>query len=335
MKEQLEKVIENKRAKKKNLSNLRNRYAGLLYKGLVDNLSIKDIHKSIRKVTNYQIDNKLEYSLTLERAMIKTVAKAKRKTNALRLSTSSKLDMALIAYTVMQKNKVYINSKKKIYESVQTYETKAKDKILQGSKDRVSVTIKDLDPRYIDTKLKGKEINKEVIFFLASTHEDSAKDHEDYQGKIYVRSNYMSRVKDLDTLKLVGDYINKNRILTVEYVTSNPVWFITRPNCRHYFKEISTEEVLNNTTSALIDKYNMKSKIGNKQTRTTAHSVKNDWYTNTNVENIIKQYKDRYLYHNNLFLEMKNPLLENAMAKDMFLINKWQKYLNNLVGKSK
>lgn len=79
------------------------------------------------------------------------------------------------------------------------------------------------------------------IFYVASSHADSAEDHKDYQGKIYVDRYWKNYDKDGSLEK----FIRKNDIRSVQWVTGSPVYFITRPNCRHYFVNYSIDDILN------------------------------------------------------------------------------------------
>lgn len=78
------------------------------------------------------------------------------------------------------------------------------------------------------------------VFFLCSQHADCAKDHEPYQGKLYVSENWESRVKD----RKVARYIKRHKFLTVEEVTEDYPYLTTRPNCRHQLKPVSIEAVM-------------------------------------------------------------------------------------------
>lgn len=83
-----------------------------------------------------------------------------------------------------------------------------------------------------------------VIFYIAAYFGDCAKDHVDYQGKIYVSENWRS-VAPKQRLDEIESYINSNKIMTVQDVMGpNGNYFTSRPNCRHYFQYISIDEVL-------------------------------------------------------------------------------------------
>ena len=82
-----------------------------------------------------------------------------------------------------------------------------------------------------------------IIFYITSFYGDCAPDHADYQGKIYVDEKWESMAPK-DRLEEIRNYINANKILTVQEVTQNPPFLTTRPNCRHYFQYIDIDSVL-------------------------------------------------------------------------------------------
>ena len=82
-----------------------------------------------------------------------------------------------------------------------------------------------------------------IIFYITSFYGDCAPDHAEYQGKIYVDENWESMAPK-DRLDEIRDYINSNKLLTVQEVTQNPPFLTTRPNCRHYFQYIDIDSVL-------------------------------------------------------------------------------------------
>ncbi|MBO5711888.1 MAG: hypothetical protein J6R47_03530 [Acholeplasmatales bacterium] len=81
------------------------------------------------------------------------------------------------------------------------------------------------------------------IFYITSFYGDCAHDHADYQGKIYVDEDWQN-IAPKDRIDEIEQYINSNKIMTVQEVMDAPVYLTTRPNCRHYFQYISIDEVL-------------------------------------------------------------------------------------------
>ena len=94
------------------------------------------------------------------------------------------------------------------------------------------------------------------IFYLCSTHINPAKDHADWEGKIYVSEDWEDRVSP-DQHSQVAAYIRNHKIMTVQWVVGEPVYLITRPNCKHYFIEVSVDEVLNSSVRKLLKAHDM------------------------------------------------------------------------------
>lgn len=92
-----------------------------------------------------------------------------------------------------------------------------------------------------------------VIFYLAAYFGDCAKDHADYQGKIYVDKDWKSNAPK-DRVEEIQNYIDSKGIKTVQEVMDGPAYFTTRPNCRHYFQYIDIDSVLGAKTNNDVNK---------------------------------------------------------------------------------
>lgn len=86
-----------------------------------------------------------------------------------------------------------------------------------------------------------------IAFYLCSYYGDCAEDHADYQGKIYIDENWRSIIPE-DKHSAVEDYIDANKILTMQEVMDDKPYLTTRPNCRHFFQAISTDVALGLTS---------------------------------------------------------------------------------------
>lgn len=88
---------------------------------------------------------------------------------------------------------------------------------------------------------------KSVIFYVCSKHVAPAKDHKDWQGKIYVDRFWRAILKSTDRewmIPQVERYIVENDVKTIQWVMGPPVWLTTRPFCRHWFAPVLTSTVL-------------------------------------------------------------------------------------------
>lgn len=153
-------------------------------------------------------------------------------------------------------------------------------------------------------------------FYLCSSHSDSAKDHEPYQGKVY----FDEECDDFKALMLAHKYHMKS----YQWVIGKPVWMVTRPNCRHYFKALSYSEVAGKSYDELIEENKMHRKIGQ---RGDIIQTMND--RGKKIDFVIKSYEDRLRLHQEMFKIRPNTLLKRAIEKDMVLIKKWKKQFKN------
>ena len=102
--------------------------------------------------------------------------------------------------------------------------------------------------------------NNGYVFFICNSLKDSAEDHCNYQGKIYVVKDYKQVLKDKDKIKECESIIKSQNIDYIEdiidgtikytYTLKNGekrvrgVFLTTRWNCRHYFTPINFNEAL-------------------------------------------------------------------------------------------
>lgn len=162
----------------------------------------------------------------------------------------------------------------------------------------------------IDDEMKEARKNHK-IFYLVSSHDDCAEDHIDYQGKIYF-DNKMTPTKDEE------EYIIKNKIQSIQWVTFRPVWMVTRPHCRHYFKALKTDDVLSHSVRQLIRNHRMHHKTGKYEMQTIREKT---------AEETLKAYRERLAYHQYLYSIHKTETLRKLIEKDKLLIKKWEEYL--------
>lgn len=201
-------------------------------------------------------------------------------------------------------------------------------KVYEKTNKIISATLRKEYSNKITREIKDfmKENRKDNhIFYLVSSHGDSAIDHREYQGRMYID----------EKAKLNGDEMEQKRLhnayLSIQFITSKPVWLITRPNCRHYFIALTWQEIEGKTTEELLKKYNMISSKGKQGMKTIKHAINKGWYSQDNIIGIINTYKRRLMYHQFLRIKDKSNVdIANSIVKDKFLIDKWTKYYNEL-----
>lgn len=90
----------------------------------------------------------------------------------------------------------------------------------------------------------NESANGSSVFFLCSSHANCADDHIDYQGLVYCSSNWEAACPEKYVEK-VREYIESNKIITIEEAVGERCNYLTtRPNCRHFFQEVSITSVI-------------------------------------------------------------------------------------------
>lgn len=290
---------------------LRNSYLTSIYCGLIEKKSVKDIHKEL-------YENTMKWKakgLPLDNVMYDN---AKKLTSKLKKKVPDEIaSIPILAggiFELFEKHDADKFLTQNIYKKTAKEDGKQKKKVI------------------VDEIRNNRLMTQPKVFYLASTHGDSASDHVDYQGKVYIDEKWKNYIKDEDIRNQISTYIKEHNVKTLQWVIGKPVWFVTRPNCRHYFKNMNTYDVLNQSLKVLIEDYNVKSEIGERQyLQTKKHPTNKKWYEDKrNAEQILKKYEERLEYHKKLYNEYPSEQLFNAIKKDQLLIKKWKDYLKSL-----
>lgn len=257
--------------------NQKNKYFAIIYKDVLTHKPIRQIHIDLLKST-------INPNKTLLNYVSKVANKAKKlDKGAGQYYGNGGLDVLAIAIIQMfSKDAVNYKATLIANSEVRKYESEQKAEILVNS--------------WKTNRANGK------IFYIASKHADSAKDHKDWQGKIYVDRYW----HNYDTDGRLEKFIREHNIKTVQWVTGNPVYFVTRPNCRHYFEPYSIDKVL-------AGKYHIPNrKIGDRRLQTPRGA---------NLE----YYENRLKMLLSLYNQYKTELLRKQIEKTKILISKWKK----------
>lgn len=305
---------------------LNRKYLVSIYRDVIDGKNIREIHKNIRKITT----STPYFDVRQEKYALKLAEKVKK-------SVKNEHNFDVIAESILllyTRNDVYQEMSSIAFDNARKQEEKDKKNIIRGmlAENRQEISLVDVNnvPENNDLGLSWQEYAQYLkgrVFYLASAHDDSAEDHRDYQGRVYVDEKWESIVQSKKLQKMIRDFISRNNIKTLQWVTGRPVWFITRPNCRHYFKAITIEDALTKDAKTLVRNHKMHRAVGNEDMKPIYHSTNKTWYTRSNIENIIKKYQERLDYHNALYSVHPTQTLKRMMEKDRLLINKWRKLL--------
>ena len=309
MKTQLSQIVKNKKKTKDELSYLKNRYIAIIYGGLArhDNLA------TIRKKLYNETINQKKKGYEINTQMLNYAFKV---TETMHKKTVNVLDGMIGSFVFdLLKNK---QIEKKMYSIIVKYADK------QEGNEKAKVL-----KNVLQANIESSDENNIKIFYLASWHKDSASDHKNYQGKVYVDANWKNIPLPYETKEKISSYIKIHDIKTLQWVTGEPVWFITRPNCRHYFRELTFEEVFGKSNRKLLNKYDMKTAIGDREyLQTIRHATDKKWYDDVrNAQLLLKSYESRLEMHNMMYTEKPLEIIKSAITKDRFLINKWKDYI--------
>lgn len=253
---------------------LKNKYFAIIYSGCVKGDGVRKIHKALYDATI----NSGKYSSKI------LLAQALKLTNKAKKVVPSDGELLSVAiFSLFKRDDVNDTAKKIINWQTQRDAEKEKDATLKS---------------FIEENQKDGK-----WFYLASSHDDCAKDHLDWQGKLYVDENAPEEVLE---------YAKSRALHTMQWVIGQPVWFITRPNCRHYFVSLSESEVRKKPLKKLKRKYKTHTKEGDRQFQTPAHAA-------------VEEYEDRLHMLRALYRESPNPVIKKEIEKAELLVKKWKR----------
>ena len=135
-------------------------------------------------------------------------------------------------------------------------------------------------------------------FALVSKHLDSAIDHEDYQGKLYLLTNDLQ-----ESELLLASKLGINR--TLASVMHDKPYLITRPNCRHYFITLSESDIGSKSVDTLLKENKMIAKVGSRV-----------------IKNLRNNTSIKLNYYKELYKVRKIPYLAKRIKKLKELVEK-------------
>ncbi len=147
-------------------------------------------------------------------------------------------------------------------------------------------------------QLTSYGIENREHFALVSKHLDSAIDHADYQGKIYLLTNDLQE-SELLLARKIG--INK----TLASVMHDKPYLITRPNCRHYFITLSESDIGSKSVDTLLKENKMITKVGSRV-----------------IKNLRNNTSIKLNYYKELYKVRKTPYLASRIKKLKELVEK-------------
>lgn len=166
-----------------------------------------------------------------------------------------------------------------------------------------------------------------VVFYLCSSHSDCANDHAKYQGKLYYDDNWKN-VAPKEQHSAISQFINSQKLSSIQKVRDGKPYLTTRPNCRHTFKPLTLNQVLNNSVNDLLKEHKLIK--GNYDSQ----NYKNLQYQRK-MERQIRSAKQEV---DSLKLELKNSKtpeltkdIQTKLNQKKSLVHKYQRELNTFV----
>ena len=247
---------------------LKRYYQLLLISTLQINALLRQLEKDFKK---YGINTPIyKKCLNLARFLVNKLKQDTKETDGIILAT--------LLMKRFEKLRVYQRFISLVNQEVRNKEASVKEKVIR--------------------QLTSYGIENREHFALVSKHLDSAIDHIDFQGKLYLLTNDLQESELLLANKLG---INK----TLASVMHDKPYLITRPNCRHYFITLSESDIGSKSVDTLLKENKMITKVGSR--------VIKNLRNNTSIK--LNYYKELYKVRRVPYLASRIKKLKELVEK--------------------
>lgn len=247
---------------------LKRYYQLLLINDLQINALLRQLEKDFKK---YGINTPICKScLNLARFLAKKLKQDTQETDGIILAT--------LLMKRFEKLRVYQRFISLVNQEVRNKEASVKEKIIR--------------------QLTSYGIENREHFALVSKHLDSAIDHIDFQGKLYLLTNDLQESELLLASKL-------GITRTLASVMHDKPYLITRPNCRHYFITLSESDIGSKSVDTLLKENKMITKVGSR--------VIKNLRNNTSIK--LNYYKELYKVRRIPYLAKRIKKLKELVEK--------------------
>ena len=247
---------------------LKRYYQLLLINDLQINALLRQLEKDFKK---YGINTPICKScLNLARFLAKKLKQDTQETDGIILET--------LLMKRFEKLRVYQRFISLVNQEVRNKEASVKEKIIR--------------------QLTSYGIENREHFALVSKHLDSAIDHIDFQGKLYLLTNDLQESELLLASKL-------GITRTLASVMHDKPYLITRPNCRHYFITLSESDIGSKSVDTLLKENKMITKVGSRV-----------------IKNLRNNTSIKLNYYKELYKVKKIPYLAKRIKKLKELVEK-------------
>ena len=247
---------------------LKRYYQLLLISDLQINALLRQLEKDFKK---YGINTPICKScLNLARFLAKKLKQDTQETDGIILAT--------LLMKRFEKLRVYQRFISLVNQEVRNKEANVKERIIR--------------------QLTSYGIENREHFALVSKHLDSAIDHIDFQGKLYLLTNDLQ-----ESELLLASKIGITR--TLASVMHDKPYLITRPNCRHYFITLSESDIGSKSVDTLLKENKMITKVGSRV-----------------IKNLRNNTSIKLNYYKELYKVRKIPYLAKRIKKLKELVEK-------------
>lgn len=247
---------------------LKRYYQLLLINDLQINALLRQLEKDFKK---YGINTPICKScLNLARFLAKKLKQDTQETDGIILAT--------LLMKRFEKLRVYQRFISLVNQEVRNKEASVKEKIIR--------------------QLTSYGIENREHFALVSKHLDSAIDHIEFQGKLYLLTNDLQESELLLASKL-------GITRTLASVMHDKPYLITRPNCRHYFITLSESDIGSKSVDTLLKENKMITKVGSRV-----------------IKNLRNNTSIKLNYYKELYKVRKIPYLAKRIKKLKELVEK-------------
>ena len=247
---------------------LKRYYQLLLINDLQINALLRQLEKDFKK---YGINTPIcKNCLNLARFLAKKLKQDTQETDGIILAT--------LLMKRFEKLRVYQRFISLVNQEVRNKEASVKERIIR--------------------QLTSYGIENREHFALVSKHLDSAIDHIDFQGKLYLLTNDLQESELLLASKL-------GITRTLASVMHDKPYLITRPNCRHYFITLSESDIGSKSVDTLLKENKMITKVGSR--------VIKNLRNNTSIK--LNYYKELYKVRRIPYLAKRIKKLKELVEK--------------------
>ena len=247
---------------------LKRYYQLLLISTLQINALLRQLEKDFKK---YGINTPIcKKCLNLARFLVNKLKQDTKETDGIILAT--------LLMKRFEKLRVYQRFISLVNQEVRNKEASVKEKVIR--------------------QLTSYGIENREHFALVSKHLDSAIDHLDFQGKLYLLTNDLQESELLLATKL-------GITRTLASVMHDKPYLITRPNCRHYFITLSESDIGSKSVDTLLKENKMITKVGSR--------VIKNLRNNTSIK--LNYYKELYKVRRVPYLASRIKKLKELVEK--------------------